>query len=408
MSEKILMTALSPTMEKGTVSSWLKNEGDEVKPGDVICEVETDKAVMDYEADFEGYILKIVLEEGGSAAVGETIAYYGEQGEEPVIEEKAAQEPVKPTVPSDSESIESDSAPSSEGRFEEKPSGKPFSADTGDHRIKASPLARRMADDMNIELSSVKGSGPGGRIVKRDIQDRKPTANLGSEKINLGGMRGVIAQRLSESKFSAPHYYLTVTADAQAILDSRKKKSKDGGAVSFNSYLIKLAAMNLMKHRIINSSWNNGDPLSFSSADIGFAVAVENGLIAPVIRSCETKGIRDIDKEFRDLAERAKTGSVKPEEYSNAGFTISNLGSFGIEEFTAIINPPGSAILAVGAIIKTPVVRTDPDTGEDSLEIRPVFKMTLSADHRLIDGAVGAAFLADLKRSIEDPIEALM
>jgi pyruvate dehydrogenase E2 component (dihydrolipoamide acetyltransferase) len=391
MAEKLLMTALSPTMEQGTVAQWLKTEGEAIKNGDVICEIETDKAVMEYEADFDAVLLKIV------------IADYGEAGEDfsDLIDGIAviAAEPVATEV---------------------LPEAAPAMTPSG-RRLRVSPLARRMADSSGIDINSVKGSGTEGRIIKRDIEALMsnvvpnttvqpagaltPSANLSTHHVS--GMRTVIAERLSASKFSAPHYYLTVQVDMSAVLAAVKKNEERRGLkISVNSYLLKFSGEALMRHQVVNSTWNKGAISVFNSADIGFAVALEDGLITPVVRNCEQKGITVIDGEFRTLAEKAKEGRLSPVEYNGAGFTISNLGSFGIEEFTAIINPPGSAILAVGAIIKKSVVVTD-DSGDYAV-IKPMMKMTLSCDHRVIDGAVGAAFLADLKRMLEDPIEALM
>ncbi len=407
MAEKLYMIALSPTMEQGKITEWHKKEGDSVKNGDVLCEVETDKAVMEYEADFDAVLLKILASEGQSASVGDVIAVYGEKGE--------TYSGIAAAESKNIESIRSNDV----GKIREYE----FSTETNHERIKSSPLARKIAKSLKIDLDTVQGSGFNGRIIKRDIErvmestqstdfaDRGKSTNTvdsGSELISVSSMRNTIAKRLSASKFSAPHFYLTVQADMSYIISAREEHEKrTGGKISFNSYLIKLSAAALKKHPVVNSAWENDKIRKFLSADIGFAVALEEGLIAPVIRNCGAKGISEIDREFKILADKARNGSIVSAEYSGAGFSISNLGSLGIEEFTAIINPPGSAILALGAIIKKPVVVTD-DEGTDAVVVKPVMKMTLSCDHRVIDGAAGAAFLADLKRMIENPVEALM
>jgi len=402
MAEKLYMTALSPTMEQGTITEWHKAEGETIKNGDIICEVETDKAVMEYEADFDAVLLKIIVDSGQTAGIGDVIAVYGEAEEDYsqlILSDITAVEEPAVKVETPAVAVSRPSAP--QGR-----------------RLKSSPLARKMAADLNIRLESVEGSGFDGRIIKRDIERTAsgqivPEANhisqtaAGAEYKAVGAMRRTIAERLSASKFTSPHYYLTLHADMSTIMAARKDlAARSGRKISINSFLIKLASSALKKHPRVNSSWEGDKIRAFGTADIGFAAALTDGLITPVIRNCESKGILVIDDEFRILAQKAGNGSLLPEEYSGAGFTISNLGSFGIEEFTAIINPPGSAILAVGAILKQPIVVTD-SSGADAVVIKPMMKMTLSCDHRVIDGAVGAAFLSALKRMIEEPIEAL-
>ncbi len=416
MAEKLFMTALSPTMEQGTVTEWHKKEGDAVSPGDVLCEVETDKAVMEYESDFDAVLLKILVNNGQSAQVGDVIGIYGEAGEDfsGLVSDISVTEvdapPEKPAVKKEPEAFAPDQP-------------KPAALIPGSgRRLKASPLARKMAADLNINIEAVSGSGFDGRIIKRDIlefSEKSPAegytaaadavpASLQATVKDVSAMRKTIAQRLSASKFSAPHFYLTVSADMTALIAAREAyASRTGRKISFNSYLIRLSASALQKHPVVNSSWEGDRIRGFGTADIGFAAALKEGLITPVIRNCETKGILIIDDEFQDLAGRAKNGKLSPAEYTGAGFTISNLGSYGIEEFTAIINPPGSAILAVGAVVKTPAVTTDTE-GNDTIVTKPLVKLTLSCDHRVIDGAEGASFLADLKRMIENPVEALM
>ncbi len=417
MAEKLYMAALSPTMEKGKIVSWNKKEGDAVKSGDVICEVETDKAVMDYESDFDAYILKIVLPEGSSAEVGEVIAYYGEEGETVEISEQKKPESAKKEAAAENKT---------EAAVEKTGENKPSTVNNSENnvaadgkRIRISPLAKKIASENGISISTVNGSGTDGRIIKRDIESileggsapaagNYTAAQDTDKEIPVSGMRSVIARRLAESKFSAPHYYLNVSVDMTALTEAREKiNRKLGNKISMNSFIIKIATAALKRHPVINSSWNGDSIIQFGAVNVGFAVALEQGLIAPVIKNTDRMGILEIDSEFRRLVDRAKSGTIKPEEYSGAGFSISNLGGFGIENFTAIINPPGSSILAIGAVIKKPVVVQD-DDGEDIVTIKPMMKLSLSCDHRVIDGADGAAFLADIKSMLESPVEALL
>ncbi|MBE3064781.1 MAG: 2-oxo acid dehydrogenase subunit E2 [Spirochaetes bacterium] len=384
MAEKVLMIALSPTMETGTVVRWRKKEGDQVKSGDVICEVETDKATMDYEASAEGTLLKIVLAEGGQAKVGDLIAVLGSPGEDISGLLGAPAQAPKPSVTGPAAAAKTAIVP--------PPSAPPIGG-----RLRSSPLARKLAEDRSIDLRSITGSGPGGRIVKRDVE-----APSGDEVVPVSGMRKIIAKRLSESMFSAPHYYLTVSVAADELLGIRAKLNAGREKkVSLNAILFALAGRALARHPRVNSAWNGETIVRRGSADIGLAVALPDGLVTPVVRDCGRKGILAIDSELADLVERARAGKLAPAEYAGAGFTISNLGSFGIDEFTAIINPPGSAILAVGAARKRPVVETGPEG--DRIVARTRMAITLSCDHRVIDGAVGAAFLRDLADMIENP-----
>jgi pyruvate dehydrogenase E2 component (dihydrolipoamide acetyltransferase) len=439
MAEQVLMIALSPTMEEGTLVSWQKKEGDRVDSGDVLCEVETDKATMDYESISEGTLLKIIVQEGEQAAIGDVIAIIGEEGED-----------FSSLLPGDS-SQQLDRGDSSQildnAEFAGEKSGDVKLEKLGDSsqqlRIKVSPLARKIAAMNNMSLNEISGSGPEGRIVKadveryleeksaylrhakKDIESEKPQETNqaleyrrdakqapeatsvkglpGDEEIPVSTKRRIIAQRLAESKYNAPHYYLTITVAADNLIKIRRTLNETKTEkVSFNTFLIKYVAEALKKHPMLNASWNGETILMRKQADIGLAVAQADGLITPVVRDCGNKGILAIDQELRDLIERARNNKLKPDEYQNAGFSISNLGSFGIDEFTAVINPPGSAILAVGAMKKVPVVDQD-----DNIIIETQMKLTLSCDHRVVDGAVGAAFLKDLKDIIEDPIRAL-
>lgn len=447
MAEKVPMTALSPTMEEGTISSWNAKVGDVISAGDVLCEVETDKASMEYEATQEGTLLKIIVREGGNARVGQTIAILGEKGEDTAAIEKeiaeegsddsgsseAASESQKDSDESSGAKAEgSSAAPSGPKKSEADttkaaptPAFEPASAPAAQvasdgSRIKASPLAVKLAAERNINLSLVSGSGPNGRIVKRDVENFRgvpggaravssATAGSGApapgedEVIPVAGKRAVIARRLSESKFSAPHYYLKTSVDMGAAVAARKMLNDSlPGKVSLNAFFVKFAAEALKKHPNINASWQGDSIVQYGSIDIGLAVDVGNGLITPVVRNCGNRGIQDIDADLQELIAKARDGKLKPDEYTGATFTISNLGSFGVEEFTAIINPPGSAILALGGTKKTPVVKPDGTIG-----VASIMKMTLSCDHRVIDGAAGGRFLHELQMIMEQPVRVL-
>jgi len=431
MAEQVLMLALSPTMEDGTIVKWHKKEGDSITQSDIICEVETDKATMEYESVNEGTLLKILVADGGQAKVGEPIAVFGEPGEDISGMLKEAEQKPEPAASEPAASPESAPAAGPTGAVVAAFSAPQVPAG----ELKASPLARKMATEHGIDMRVLRGSGPAGRIVKRDIEKALrqvasrgpaeavgiqgpaapafippaagPTASGKDERIPVSGKRKIIAQRLAESKFSAPHYYLRIDVDAGAMMTARQRLNarlpKDpAGKVSPNAFLIKFVSETLKKYPVVNSSWQTDEILRFGKIDIALAVAQEDGLITPVVRDCGSKGIVQIDRELKNLIDKARNNKLAPEEYSGATFTISSLGSSGILEFTAIINPPGSAILAVGRIHKAPVV------GEDgAIGVRSQMILTLSCDHRVIDGVVGAAFLSDLKAFIEYPIDLL-
>ncbi len=492
MAEKMLMLALSPTMEEGTIVSWSKQEGDEIANGDVVCEVETDKATMEYESMQDGVLLKILVKEGESAAVEQPIAVIGEEGEDisellKDIESESKSGSAGPDegsakggdqVGATPKEAEIDGGTTSGKNVTEGTpktaaeqaggAGRTGQAGIEGGRIKASPLARNMAEEAGIDLAMLQGqgSGPGGRVVKKDIEAAKasegvlaqagtseagartvtgasgaagpqskaqpqpagaaaaqqappPGSGLGTmppvtstgieeQHIKIGRKRAVIAQRLSESKYSAPHYYLTVSLRTDPLTSSRQainqQVTKAGGAkLSLNAFIMKLAAEAIKRHPIVNASWKEQEIYIPGSIDIGLAVALEDGLITPVVRNCGGKGIRQIDAEVQQLVAKARTGKLQPEEYSGASFSISNLGSYGIEQFTAIINPPGSAILAIGSATREPV-----EVENGSISFDNKMKITLSCDHRVIDGAVGAAFMRDLKAVFEDPMQALL
>ncbi len=425
MAEKVQMLALSPTMESGTIVNWTKKEGDAIASGDVMCEVETDKATMEYEAIQEGTLLRILLENGSSAVVGQTIAIIGEAGDEidailkEAEEERDAQsgrriEGAPPEVQATGQGAGQVSTPES-----------PLTEITPDERdvggrFKASPLARKLASQAGLSISAISGSGPARRIVKRDVEKATvssppipsavvPLAVSGSppalvdQTLPVSGKRKIIAQRLAESKYSAPHFYLKMSVFTETMMDARKALNASmDHKVSVNAFLTKFVSEAIKRHPVINSTWQGDSIRQFGSIDIGLAVAQDDGLVTPIVRNCGSKGIVQIDQELAGLIERAKENKLSPEDYTGATFTISSLGTFGVEEFTAIINPPGSAILAVGQMQKVPVVDDNND-----IVVRMQMKLTLSCDHRIIDGAKGARFLEALKGTIENPIRAL-
>ncbi len=429
MAEKIPMTALSPTMEEGTITSWNVKEGDEVSAGDVLCEVETDKASMDYESPQDGTIVKIVVGEGGNARVGQTIAIFGEKGEDlAAIEKEIADEgsggPSSAAVPAPEAPPETpppavEAPPREEAPAADRTPSEPArvaQTATGTH-VKASPLAVKLAAERNINLALVKGSGPAGRIVKRDIESFRGVSSAAvaaspasgafvsspareDEVIPVAGKRVAIARRVVASKFSAPHFYVKTSVEMTNIIAARKMLNEAlPTKVSLNAFFIKFAAEALKRHPVVNSSWQDDKIVQYGSIDIGLAVDLGNGLMIPVVRDCGNRGIVDIDGDLQELIRKTGEGKLKPEEYNGATFTISNLGSFGVEEFTAIINPPGSAILALGASKATPVVKPD-----GALGVGTIMKMTLSCDHRVIDGAAGGRFIHDLQQMMEQPV----
>ncbi len=442
MADKILMIALSPTMEEGSIVKWHKKEGDKVSSGDVLCEVETDKATMDYESTQEGTLLKIVRGEGSSAPVGQTIGIIGEKGEDiaelvkslsseadakaPAVEEKAAEAAPAAGAKGPAQPSATAEKPAPEPTAPERPAAQQAAQPASGRSlstpgtVKSSPLARKVAAQKGVDLRMVRGSGPEGRVVVKDVEGFTPQAGgapaAGAPSgfaaaaapgqdisIPVAGRRAVIAKRLSESKFSAPHYYIKASVQMERVIEARRQLNAElSEKVGFNPFLIKLAAEALKRQPNVNASWQGDHILQFGSIDIGLAVDLGNGLITPVLRNCGNRGVVDLDRELKDLVQRAGTGKLKPEEYTGATFTISNLGSFGIEEFTAIVNPPGSAILAVGETRKVPVVDE-----RDQVVVRQVMKMTLSCDHRVVDGAAGGRFLHELHSIMENPARVL-
>lgn len=425
MAVVVQMPKLSDTMEEGVIAKWKIKEGDEVKSGDIIAEVETDKATMDVEVFDDGKILKVLADEGDSIPLGGKIAIIGEEGEDisDLLEENGSE---KEAVTEEESKEEEKAAPEKESAKKDKKSfdplfgelnGKSKSASEEDGRIKVSPLARNMAEDQGIDLSKVDGSGPGGRIIKRDIESyekeaeeqapaapapaMQPTAE--DKDIKISQMRKTIARRLAESKFNNPHYYETMEIDMKNAIEIRSQLNEISDVkISFNDLIVKASAVALRQHPMVNSSWLDDVIRQHAAVNVAIAVAIDEGLITPVIRNTDQKGLQQIAKESKDLAGKARNRELQPEDWEGSTFTISNLGMYGIDEFTAIINPPNSCILAVGGIKDVPVV-------EDG-EVVPGkrMKVTLSSDHRIVDGATAAEFLSTLKDLLENPMGMLL
>ena len=412
MAIKIEMPKLSDTMEEGVIAKWNVKEGDTVEAGDIIAEVETDKATMDVEVFDSGTILKIVPGEGDAVPLGGLIAIVGEKGEDI----SALLEGDESSSSGSKEKEEVKEEKTSVPAKEEASATAASSSDNG--RVKASPLAKKIAEDKGIDLSGVSGSGPEGRIVKKDVEDfkgsgglTKPAAttpapnfdSLESKEVKISQMRKVIARRLSESKFTNPHFYETIDIDMKAAFAARKAMNDSNDVrISFNDIVVKACAIALTRHQAINSSWLGDVIMEHGDVNIAVAVAIDEGLMTPVINHADKKGLLQISSETRELAGLARDRKLQPDQMEGSTFTISNLGMFGIEEFTAIINPPNACILAVGAIRDVPVV----ENGEIVAGKR--MKVTLSSDHRVVDGAKAAQFLNTVKNLIENPLSMLL
>ena len=416
MAEIVLMPKLSDTMTEGVVAEWHKKVGDKVESGDLLAEIESDKATMEFESFQEGVLLHIGIEAGATAPVDSILAILGDEGEDvtAILEEakkKLAESdkieatpkadvpdvPVVPKTPVAPVAIPAPVASTAPKTASSAP------AVLNDGKIVASPLARKLAEEKNIPLSQVPGSGDGGRIVKRDIENFIPGGVVNTSESfyeeGLNSMRKVIGQRLSESKFSAPHFYLTQSIDMDNAMVARKAIIEAKGTkVSFNDMVLKATAKALKKHPGVNCSFL-GDRVRYNDhVHIGVAMAVENGLLVPVVRFADQKSLQDISAEVKDYSVRAKDNKLTPDDWAGSTFTVSNLGMFGIESFTSIINSPDAAIMAIGGIKQVPVVKNN--------EIVPgnIMKVTLSCDHRAVDGAVGAAFLLTFKQILENPV----
>jgi len=421
MAQLIVMPKLSDTMEEGAVANWLKKEGEEIDEGQDLVEIETDKATMAYASSAEGVILKILLQPRKSAPLGAPLCVIGKKGESFNLDEMLAKSgaklapPAKPAVAAANVAT----APASSAPAPQKtpaasqPASAPQAAANG--RVKASPLAKKIAADKGINIASVVGSGPSGRIVAKDLEGSTSGSGMGYARAVRTGedrviansmMRKTIAKRLLAGKNEAPHFYLTVSADMTRMNDWRARLNKDadktGVKVSVNDLVIMAVAKALVKHPDVNASWQGESIVEYGNVHVAMAVALPTGLVTPVIRHADQLQIRDIAHMSRELALKAKDGKLANEDYAGGTFTISNLGMFGIEEFTAIINPPQAAILAVGATIPTPAV-----DAKGQVVVQPRMKMTMSCDHRVIDGAMGAQFLQTLVSYLEDPLNML-
>jgi pyruvate dehydrogenase E2 component (dihydrolipoamide acetyltransferase) len=409
MAEIVRMPKLSDTMSDGVVAVWHKKVGDTVKTGDLLAEIESDKATMEFESFQEGVLLHIGIEAGTKAPVDSILAILGKAGEDvkaiieadkaamPVAVAEATSKPAPAPTPIVAAPVAASPAPALKTS---KPVPAPIESNG---RMVISPLAKKLAEERNLPLGKIRGSGDGGRIVKRDIDNFLPGSSVaqieGFSEVAVSSMRGIIAKRLSESLFTAPHFYLTMDIDMDEAMRTRKAIIEEtGDKVSFNDIVLKAVAAALPKHPAINSSWL-GDRIRYNEhVHIGVAMAIEDGLIVPVVKFANTKSIQDISAEVKDFAARSKAKKLTPADWAGNTFTISNLGMFGIEEFTAIINPPDACILAVGGIRQVPVVKNG------AVVPGNMMKVTLSCDHRVVDGATGAAFLQTLKKYIENPV----
>ncbi|MFS4437619.1 pyruvate dehydrogenase complex dihydrolipoamide acetyltransferase [Paracoccaceae bacterium GXU_MW_L88] len=436
MPTEILMPALSPTMEEGTLAKWLVKEGDEVNSGDIIAEIETDKATMEFEAVDEGTIGKILIEEGSEGVkVNTPIAVLLEDGESADDIKESGGDSGSKDAPKEEAKAESkppeDDKPASDQKVDQPAAGAAPKKDG--ERIFSSPLARRIAKEKGIDLASVKGSGPKGRIVKADVENAKPGAAPAAEdksdagaakapaadasgvakiyegrnyeEVKLNGMRKTVAARLTEAKQTIPHFYLRREIILDELLSFRSQLNKQleekGVKLSVNDFVIKASALALQDVPDCNAVWAGDKILKMERSDVGVAVAVDGGLFVPVLKDADHKSLSALSAQMKDMAGRARDGKLSPEEYSGGSFAVSNLGMFGVENFDAVINPPHASILAVGAGVKKPVV------DGDQVVVKTVMSVTLSVDHRVIDGALGAQWLQAFKGYIENPMTML-
>ena len=427
---EIQMPKLSDTMTEGTLVAWKKKKGDKVSTGDVIAEIETDKATMEWESPEDGTLTEIYVEEGGKVEVGERIAFIGAEGEAAPKEEKkkepepkAKEETKAPAKkkeqeetekPAPAEKKEPETAPPQESKAPEK---KATSRTEDEARVKASPIARRLAAEQGIDLSTVKGTGPNGRVTESDVRAvakskggaRQPKAAAPripageGSRISLTGMRKIIAERLVESKGPVPHFYLNIEIDAGPLMTARAElksagEKSDSAKITVNDFVLKASVEAAVKVPRANASFDGDAIVQFNDVNLGIAVALEEGLVTPVIRAAQGKSLREISEAVKDLAHRARNKRMKPEEFQGGTFTVSNLGGYGIDNFSAIINPPQGFILSIGAIVKKAVI-------DDCDQIVPGQRMSIgmSCDHRVIDGALGAEYLKALRQLLENP-----
>jgi pyruvate dehydrogenase E2 component (dihydrolipoamide acetyltransferase) len=427
---EIQMPKLSDTMTEGTLVSWKKKKGDKVSAGEVLAEIETDKATMEWESPEDGTLSEIYVEEGGKVNVGDKIAFVEGEGEEaPKKEEEPEKEEEKPAGAKAEKKEEEEPAPKKEKKEKLVEAGVPPAQPTRlppqpeEPRVKASPVARRIAAALGVDLSSVKGTGPDGRVIETDVRaaaksvtavaDRgkegalptpAPAAKAGeSTRINLSGMRKIIAQRLVESLGPIPHFYLNIDIDAGPLMAARAElksagEGTDASKITVNDFVLKAAVQAAVKVPRVNASFDGDAIVQYADVDLGIAVAIEDGLLTPVIRAAQNKSLRDISERVKDLAHRARNKRMKPEEFQGGSFTVSNLGGMGIDSFFAVINPPQGFILAIGAVSKTAVVDDC-----DQIIVGHRMSIGMSCDHRVIDGALGAEYLKELRHLLENP-----
>jgi pyruvate dehydrogenase E2 component (dihydrolipoamide acetyltransferase) len=416
---EIQMPKLSDTMTEGTLVSWKKKRGDRVSAGEVIAEIETDKATMEWESPEDGILSEIYVQEGGKVNVGEPIAFIGGEGEqapgekkkpEPKEEKETAKETAKPAA---AKAKEKEAVPASgDSKKEHRPE-----AGTTTPRVKASPVARRIAAELGVDLSSVKGTGPEGRVTEADVraaakpgvagevQSRlAPAIRAGeSARITLSGMRKVIAQRLVESLGPVPHFYLSIDVDAGPLMAAREElksagENADAAKITVNDFVLKAAVQAAVKVPRVNASFDGDAIIQYADVDLGIAVAIEDGLLTPVVWAAQGKSLREISELVKDLAHRARNKRMKPEEFQGGTFTVSNLGGMGVDSFSAVINPPQGFILAIGKVTRVPVV-----DDADQIVVGHRMSITMSCDHRVIDGALGAEYLKELRHLLENP-----
>jgi pyruvate dehydrogenase E2 component (dihydrolipoamide acetyltransferase) len=420
MAEYMTMPKMSDTMTVGTLVTWHKKVGDKVKSGDILADVQTDKATMELESYYDGTILYQAIQEGQDIPVNALLIIIGKEGEDiqPILQKfQSTQAETTPSVTkNETQTVANANATTTTITQPSLTNTQVVVEETDNGRIKASPLAKKIASENQINLKEIKGTGDGGRIIKKDVDNylellkTQPKTVKTSvlvtdsyEDIPLNNMRKVIAKRLTESKNNAPHFYLTMKIDMDNAIEARKKfNALSEVKISFNDILIKAVAAALKKHPKVNSSWLEDRIRVNHNINIGVAVAIEDGLVVPVIKNADLKGLTQIASEVKEFVNKAKSKGLAPEDFTGNTFTISNLGMYGIEEFTAIINPPDSCILAVGAIMEEPVIKNG------QIVVGNTMRVTLSCDHRVVDGAVGSEFLQTLKSYLEDPIRMLL
>jgi pyruvate dehydrogenase E2 component (dihydrolipoamide acetyltransferase) len=434
---EIQMPKLSDTMTEGTLVAWKKKKGDKVSTGDVIAEIETDKATMEWESPEDGTLTEIYVEEGGKVEVGEKIAFIGSEGEAaPKKEERKAEAPkdekqapkkeqAETEKPAPAEEEEPETAPPQEDKkAPEKKTAPPRKSapesraeSSGDARVKASPLARRLAGEQGVDLSTVKGTGPDGRVTESDVRAASKSKSAAPQpaaaapripagegsRISLSGMRKVIAERLVASKGPVPHFYLNIEIDAGPLMSARAElksagEKSDSSKITVNDFVLKASVQAAVKVPKANAAFDGDAIVQYNDVNLAIAVAIEDGLVTPVIRAAQNKSLREISEAVKDLAHRARNKRMKPEEFQDGTFTVSNLGSYGIDNFSAIINPPQGFILSIGAIVKKAVI-------DNCDQIVPGQRMSIgmSCDHRVIDGALGAEYLKELRHLLENP-----